>query len=78
MEVVFCVDVQHCLRFCFDYLDCVKMASLQFYHHPGIQRKVGRWVGDSHVFLVKNFPAKKKGKRETVHCRDTTASSFVY
>jgi hypothetical protein len=31
LKVVFCEGVQHRLRFCLDYLNCVKMAAFQFY-----------------------------------------------
>jgi hypothetical protein len=50
---------KHRLRFCFDYLSCVKMAVFQSYLQLGKQIKVG-WEGDhSHVVLGQNFLVRK-------------------
>jgi hypothetical protein len=38
LKVVFCEDVQHRLRFCFDHLSCVKMAAFRFYLQSRKQR----------------------------------------
>jgi hypothetical protein len=52
-----------------------KWQLLSFNSNQG-NRKVG-WVGDdSHVVFGQKLSAEK-GKSETVHCRDTTASSFI-
>jgi hypothetical protein len=61
LEIVFCKDVQHGLRFCLDHFSCVKMVAFQFYLQRG-NKKVG-WVGDdSHVFGQK-FPGEKGSVR---------------
>jgi hypothetical protein len=49
--------VQHCLRFCLDDLNCVKMAAFQLYLQLEKQRKVG-WVVV--LFLVKHSLCDKR------------------
>jgi hypothetical protein len=64
--VVFSKSVQHHLRIWLDHLNCVKMATFQFYLQFGKQRKVG-WVGDdSHVAFGKKFPGEKVSERRCV------------
>jgi hypothetical protein len=56
---MFCKGVQHFLRFCYEHLDCGKMAAFQFHLQSGKQIKVG-WAGqDSHVAF-----GKKSGEKE--------------
>jgi hypothetical protein len=62
------------LLFCFDHLNCVKLAAYQVYFQSGIQ-KVGRVGDNSHIVFRQNLLVEKKC--ETVRCRDETASSFV-
>jgi hypothetical protein len=38
LEAVFCEGVQHRLEFCLDYLNCIKMATFQFYLQLGKQK----------------------------------------
>jgi hypothetical protein len=60
LEVVFRVGVQHCLWFCLNHLNCVKMAAIQFYLQLEKQRKVSgiqaRWVwlvaDESHIVFA--------------------------
>jgi hypothetical protein len=55
LKVVFCEGVQHCLQFGLDQLNCVKMATLQFYLQSGKQKSW--WVGDdSHALFGKKNP----------------------
>jgi hypothetical protein len=71
-EVMFCEGVQRHLRFCLDHLSGVKMAAFQFYLHSKKQKSK---VDGERVmlFLVPWW----KWKCETVHYRDSPASSFV-
>jgi hypothetical protein len=57
LEIVFCEDVQHRLRFCLNRLNCVKMAASQSYLQSEKQRKV--------VFGQK-FPGEKGSVRQCV------------
>jgi hypothetical protein len=57
LEVVFCEDIQHRLRFCLDHLICAKISAFQFYFKSGKQRKVGCVGDDSHVVFGKKFPS---------------------
>jgi hypothetical protein len=60
LEVVFCEDIQHRLRFCLDHLSCVKVATFQFYLKSGKQRKA-EWVGAMvMLFLVKTSLVKEE------------------
>jgi hypothetical protein len=70
---VFCEGVQHRLRFCLDH-SYVKMANISFIFN--LRNTKVRWVGTTvMLFLVKI--SWWKMKRETVRCRETTASSLV-
>jgi hypothetical protein len=72
---VFDEHAQRCLRFCLDHLNCAKMIAFKLYLPSGRQRKVWWVADDSHVMLGERFLVERK--RETVRCRDATASSFV-
>jgi hypothetical protein len=54
LYVVFCEGVQHCMKFCLDHLNFVKIAAFQCYLQSGKQRKVG-WL-----FLIKHSLVKKE------------------
>jgi hypothetical protein len=57
-EVVFCESIQHCLRFCLDHLNSVKMAAFQFQSSIG---ETENWVGITvMLFLVKKSLVKRK------------------
>jgi hypothetical protein len=61
LEVVFCEDVQHSLRFCLDHLNC-QNDGLSVLSSIGEKRKVG-WVGDEgHVV----FGLKRPGEKESM------------
>jgi hypothetical protein len=59
LEVVFCKDVQHHLRFCLNHLNRVKTEAFQFYLQSGKQRKVG-WGGRTYVVFDQKFPCEKE------------------
>jgi hypothetical protein len=63
---VFSEGVQHRLRFCLDYLDCVKMAAFQLYLQSGKQRKVGFLGTTGILFLVKKIPGEKESVKRCV------------
>jgi hypothetical protein len=57
---VFCEGVQHCLQFCLNQLNCVKIAFFQFYLQSRKQRNV-QWVGNnSCVVFGKKIQWSKK------------------
>jgi hypothetical protein len=66
LEVVFCDDVQHRIRFCPQHLNCVNMAAFQFYLQSGKQKKVGGVGDDNHVALGQKFHDEKGCVRRCV------------
>jgi hypothetical protein len=58
LKVVFCIGVQHLLRFCLDNLSCVKMAVIQFYRQSGKQKS--RLNGDDSNAALVNYSLVKK------------------
>jgi hypothetical protein len=62
---LFCEGVQHCLQYCLDHLNCVKMPAFQFYLQSGKQRKVG-WLYESHVVFGQKFSGEKGNVRRCV------------
>jgi hypothetical protein len=59
LEAVFCEAVQHLLRFCLNYLNCVKMAAFQRKAAGGQVRRV-EWVGTVMLFFVSSSLVKKR------------------
>jgi hypothetical protein len=62
LDVVFRKGIQHRLRFCLDYLYCVKLATFHFYLQSGKHKSTV--VGNnSHVAFGERFPCGKGSVR---------------
>jgi hypothetical protein len=66
---VFCEGVQHRMRFCLDYLSCVKMAAFQLYLQSADRKTSGGWGATVMLFSGQNFSREKGSVRWRVVVR---------
>jgi hypothetical protein len=59
LEVLLFKGAQHCLRFCLNHLNYIKMVAFQFYLRSGNQGTVEWGGGYIHVVFGQQFPGEK-------------------